>query len=251
MLAGPGARRPWDSRQDAGATVYATLKLRKAASMDAAFNFLAGKPERLPGAEGVADGRADAEHVVGVELDIVMDVVVVNLGANENLSPDIVANTAAKMFHEVIAAGVVDATGSVARGGQVESVAGDADAGEKVQAKLIAQAWLEERIHVREDRAKLLITGIVRLMDSKSGFNIQAKAFVAKAHEVSADIHVGAALFRWWLEVQDSNGRSRGHKRAAPAAKSNCWPEDKVENSRSEQADASSANFFNKDPLSG
>jgi len=142
----------------------------------------------LLGAEGVADGGADSDHVVRVELDIVLDVVVVNLGADKDLSPNVVANPGAKMFQEVVAVGVVDAAGDVARVCQVESVAGDADAAKEIQANLIAQARLKESVHVREDGAKHFITGIVRLMDSKGGFDIEAETFVAKAHEVSADI---------------------------------------------------------------
>jgi hypothetical protein len=33
--------------------------------------------------DGIADGRADAKHVRGAELDVVLDVIVVNLGPDK------------------------------------------------------------------------------------------------------------------------------------------------------------------------
>ncbi len=47
----------------------------------------------------------------GVELvGVALDVVVVNFGAHEDVTPNVIADTAAEVFHEVVAAGVVDAS---------------------------------------------------------------------------------------------------------------------------------------------
>jgi hypothetical protein len=65
----------------------------------------------LVGTDGVADGTADAEDVRGVELiGIVLDVIVADFGAHKEMMPDVVANAGAKILHEMIAAGVIDAT---------------------------------------------------------------------------------------------------------------------------------------------
>ena len=64
--------------------------ISKAAGMPAA------RSEGLVVSDGVADRRADTEDVVGAEASainiiVVVDVVVVHLGTDENMMPDVVA----------------------------------------------------------------------------------------------------------------------------------------------------------------
>jgi len=74
-------------------------------------------------AEGVADGGADAKHIRRTELDVVLDVIVVNLGPDKYVGqvvPNVIAETETKVFHEVIAGGVEDASaGGNAAGSRV------------------------------------------------------------------------------------------------------------------------------------
>ena len=143
-----------------------------------------------------------------------------NFGADKDVGqavPNVVAKAAAEIFHEVVAAGVVDAAGNVTRGQQLEAIASDADASKKIQAKLLvlADLRLEERVDVGEDRAVgLAVARIVGLMVSPSGFCVKAE-MVFESDVVNADVDVGAALFRWWLEVHRVIVRGRRHERAA------------------------------------
>jgi len=75
-----------------------------------------------------------------MELDVVLNMVVVNFRPDKELVPEIVANATPEVFHEVIAAGEASggagAAGSVSR--YVESITGNADAGQQVKAKFSA-----------------------------------------------------------------------------------------------------------------
>jgi len=122
------------------------------------------KPARIRGrglvliAKGVADGSANTEDVVGVEVSVivdvavVLDVVVVNFGPDKHVLPEIVAETGAQLLHEVIGADVVRVT----RGGSsrlVKPRVRSADAGGKVKASFLTQARLVEQVEIGQDRA--------------------------------------------------------------------------------------------------
>ena len=71
---------------------------------------------------------------------VILDVVVVNLRADKDVVPNVVADAAAEIFHEVITAAVVDAPAEVTAGGylrDVEASAGNADAAEEVGADFL------------------------------------------------------------------------------------------------------------------
>ena len=94
---------------------------------------------------GVADGSADAKHIVAAEaagvhricVTVTVDVIVVNLGTDKNVVPEVVTDTGAQVLHEFVLAGVVDAAAKITTGsgeGIVEAGAGEADASERLRA---------------------------------------------------------------------------------------------------------------------
>jgi len=165
--------------------------------------------------EGVSDGKANAKHVVRVELDVVLDMVVVNLGTDKDVVPDRIADAGADVLHEVIAVGVVDAAGDVTRGRKIEPGGSDANPAQEFEANFLAKAGLEERVDVGEGGAVFLETVVVSLPYSKGSFEIKAEAPVLEADKVSADVEVGATFFRRRLEVYRLAGGRRGHEGAA------------------------------------
>jgi hypothetical protein len=152
-----------------------------------------------------------------VELDIVLDVIVVNFGADKDVGqavPNVIADPTAKVFHEVIAAGVVDAAGDVTRGQEIESGAGDANASKEIEAEFLAHTGLEERVDVGEDRAiGLAVARVVGLMISPSGFCVKAEVAFLEADVVTAYADVSSAFLRGWHEVNGvavGGGRHEG-----------------------------------------
>ncbi len=145
-----------------------------------------------------------------MELIIALNVVVANLRTHEhmwNAMPDVVAEAAADVFHEVGGAGVVDAAsaGSGADAGwwQKELGAGKSDAGADVEAQLLRDMRLEERIDVGEKRT-VGFAGerVVGFSVSPGSFYLKAEALVlAKADVVEADDGVNAASFSWLLKA--------------------------------------------------
>ena len=108
-------------------------------------------------ADRVSDGSAYANQVIRVEISVVgeavvvLNVIVVNLGAHENMVPDVIADAAAEMLHEVIGADVV----RIARGRSSRSVkAGIAgsDPSHKIESELLTDMRLVEQVEVGEDR---------------------------------------------------------------------------------------------------
>jgi hypothetical protein len=170
-------------------------------------------------ADGVSNRGADSEHIVGVEravilgVVVILDVVVLNLGTDKGVVPDVIAETGADVLHEVIAAGVVDAGTSEGATGDdgrdVEAGAGDSDAAEKIETNFFAQPGLEERVEVGQDRAVVYVfAGEGALTGSPGGFNLKAEAALV-ADYVTADVKVGAAPFRWRKERTAGGGGSQ------------------------------------------
>ena len=157
------------------------------------------RSQSLVVADGVPDGRADAEYVVGAKnVGVILNVVVVNLGADKEMVPDVIAETGAEILHEVITGGVVDATGKVAaRSGirHVEACAGDADTAEKIETDLLAQLRLEERVEVGQDRTVGFVAEVTRLTSSLSSFNVEAEALL-EANNIPANAEVSSTLLR-------------------------------------------------------
>ncbi len=160
----------------------------------------------LFGTDGISERTANAEYAAGIELDIVLNVVVVNLWADKDVVPNVVADAAAEVFHEVVAAGVVDTPAAEVAAGDylrdVEACAGDTDAAHKIKPNFLAQTRLKEPVEVGQDGAVVFVfSGIVSLAGSPRGFNVKAKAAL-EANDVTADADIGATLFRRLLEEE-------------------------------------------------
>src|SRR5260370_18189586 len=92
-----------------------------------------------------------------MEFGVVLDVIVGKVRTEKNVAPNVIADAATKVFHEMIAAGVVNAAGDITRGWEIESSAGDADSGHQVEAKFLAQTRLEKGVDVGQEGAERLI----------------------------------------------------------------------------------------------
>lgn len=164
--------------------------------------------------EGVAHGGTGAKHVIGVEPEIVLDVVVVNLGADEDASPNAVANASAEMLQEVSTAGVVNASRAVAGGDEVEAIAGNAEAAHKVEADFFAQLRLEEQVGVGEDGPVSLVAEVVSLPIPPGTFDIDAEA-MPRTDDIQAEADVGAVFFLRRLEGREIPLAGGGQKGGA------------------------------------
>jgi hypothetical protein len=181
----------------AGTVEFEPTENQKAASADAAFFSCCKSVAAGLLTDGVSDGDADSKHVVGIEPEIVLNVVIVALGADKDVGqavPNIIAEAAAEVFHKVIAAGVVDAPGAAAGAKEVEPVAGYADAGEKVEANFLGQLWLEEGVDVGKDGAVVFVTVVACLVIPPRGFNVQAEAML-EGDDVNAKAGIDSAFF--------------------------------------------------------
>ena len=119
--------------------------------------------------------------------------------------PNVVADAAAEVFHEVIAAAVIDVPAEVATRGylrDIEAGAGNADAAKEIGPDFLGNFRLEDSIEVGQDGTigRVLVIRIVALTSPPG--DISAEAEVAlEADYVAANVDVGAALFRRLLEV--------------------------------------------------
>jgi hypothetical protein len=173
-------------------------------------------------AYGVANRGADAKQIGGIEFHVILDVIVVNLGADEDVRqavPHLVTDPSANVFHEVIAAVKEGASagGNAAgrRVGEREAVAGNADSGKDIKAELLGQFWLKQNVEVGEEGANgLAIVRIVAALVPPGGFRVEAEA-VLEVDEVAADVEVSTTLFGGRLEVHRIIIDGRGHENAA------------------------------------
>jgi hypothetical protein len=167
--------------------------------------------------DGVSDRRAYAKHIAGVKPEIVLDVVVVSLGTHKDVGqmvPNVIAEASADVLHEVIAAGVVNASRGGTGGKDVEAVAGNADAGQKVEANFLGYSGLVEGVDVGKERPVIFVTVIARLLKPPGSFNVKAET-MPEGHYVAAEAEVGSACFGQGLEGHYVAG---GSKRLEDAA---------------------------------
>jgi hypothetical protein len=175
--------------------------------VDAAF-FIFQRPFWKPdlfGNEDVSDGSAYAEYVIGVELRVVLNVVVVTFGAHKKVAEEVIADAASDVFHEVVTAGEVDTSGSVAGGQLVEEIAGDADPSGDIEAELLRQFRLEESVHIGEDGAVVLVAVVAGLFISPGSLDVEAEAML-EADDVDADVGEKAAFFERGMEIHQIAG---------------------------------------------
>lgn len=165
--------------------------------------------------EGVADRDASSKHIVGMkDVGVIEDVVVVNLRANEDLAPDRVTQSCARMDQKVIAVDVGDATGGVIASGvsSVKENTLSTGTGGKDCLASIADARSVQDIHVIQDRAVLLEVIVKSLLGSKGGLHAITEAILENA--IQADVGVGSAFFGWRQVNLRSRGVFGGNERA-------------------------------------
>jgi hypothetical protein len=153
---------------------------------------------------GVSKRNPYAKHAVGVELEVILDVIVVSLWADEEVGqvvPKAIANADPKVLHEVVAARVVDAPGSVAGAQEAETVAGNADAAHEVEAEFFGYPGLEERVDVSKNGAVVLVTIVAGLVISPGGFRADAETGFPEADIVKADVGIDATGFRRRMKI--------------------------------------------------
>src|ERR1700691_2117852 len=153
-------------------------------------------------AEGVADRGAYAKDIRGVESLIVLDVIVVSLRAHEDVRyavPNVVAEAGAEVFHEMIAAGEVDASRAAAGIDDIEPVAGNADAGHDVEAPFRVDLRLEEDVRFGEERTVIFVTVIAPLLVPPGSFDINTEA-MREGNDIPGQTDVESSRFCQRLE---------------------------------------------------
>jgi len=143
--------------------------------------------------KGIANRSAHAEQVAGPKPSVILHVVIVNLGADKEVVPSVIADASAQMFHQVIAAGVAWArpagAGRVSR--QVETVARDAETAHEVQTKILSHLWLEEGVDVGQNWTVFFRSIVVGLFYPPRCF--QVEAYTLSQKNVGAYAGVGPA----------------------------------------------------------
>ena len=169
-------------------------------------NVFLGRQTLVTTANGVSDGSSHAEEVVAaktagvrdVRLAVAIDVVVMNFGAHEKIVPGVIANAAAKILHELVIAGVVDAAAKVAARRCkriIEADAGDADTAEQVETSFLAQLRLIEKVEVGQNWAIVNLAGDIRSLASPPGSLDVDSETLLEANDISADAQIRAAPF--------------------------------------------------------
>ena len=117
---------------------------------------LPGNRNLLWTADSVSDGSSDADYVVGAEeIGVIENVVKTSLRPNENISPNVVADTGSQIDEEVVGARVARAVRiAVIRGlVTVEASGLPPDPAKKVSADFLIQPRLIHAINIEKDRA--------------------------------------------------------------------------------------------------
>ncbi len=119
------------------------------------------------------------------------------LGADENVAPNVVADTAANVDQEVVAAAIAGAKIHAIAGRLISIKAGalPTDARHQISSDLLTQTGLVDAIEVEEDRAiRLTKSSEVTLSTSPRGVESNTETLVKDY--VGADVGVQTSLFR-------------------------------------------------------
>jgi hypothetical protein len=159
------------------------------------------RSRRLLRPDGVSDRRSGAEDIPRVEVVIVVDLVVVNLGTNEEVSPNVVADASADVHQEMVAADERIAGKAVGAERKIEPGVLPAESRHQVGADLFAQARLVHGVEVKQDGTVGLVLEAdyaVSRIDSLAGppRNFAVKADPVFHDHVGAEARVESALFR-------------------------------------------------------
>jgi len=168
----------------------------------------------LLGTDGISDGGPHANDVVATEfVGVIQDVVEVGLRAEKKVSPYVVADAAANIDQEVVAAGVIVAGETVGAIRQIESSGLPTDAGHEVRADFLADARLVHAVEIKQNRAERLTTGsaISSLTPFPTTLKGEADAFVE--YDIRAHAGIKASLFG--TDARGRVARPRRHNGAA------------------------------------
>lgn len=170
-------------------------------------------PGRLLWTDSVSDRSSDADDVVGSEIvAIIHDVKEAGFGANEHVSPDVVADAGADIDEEVIrtrVAGIeVNATGGVLV--CIKTGALPSDSAEQIKTGLLAQPRLINPVK-REEQGPIRLTAW-SAERTLASFPVDIKCCAKSSLEdnVPAEVQVCPALFR-------ANGIATGTETAVRA----------------------------------
>lgn len=138
-------------------------------------------------AEGVADRSADAEDVIGVELEIVGNVVVMCFRTHEESLPDVIAHSYTGMHQEMR---VVDIGGAAAGVGavglSVEEESFAAGSGHEISANFRSHPARIHCVDVVESWAEVLGSVVEALLRPECTFNIDAQPLFCEVLQAAA-----------------------------------------------------------------
>jgi len=144
----------------------------------------------LTRSEAVADGCRGAANVVGIELRVVGNYIKVDFGTQKEASPEIVADAAADVGHEVIG---VDVSGAGKIRGVadaemvVENYGFKAHAGHKLGFGFFARGNHVEGVRVGENGTEILIAVVETLLGSDRDFQVDAQAVVLLEQNIAGE----------------------------------------------------------------
>src|SRR3954471_15008359 len=143
--------------------------------------------------DSVSDGSSDMDKVAGSEIRVIVeDLVVANLRANEDVSPDVVADPRPQIHEEML--------GALIAGAKIDAVAGrrvaveasglPANATHQVKTGFLAELGLVNPIDVEQDGTERLsaAAAVLPLACLPSGIEPEAEAVVQD--HVAAKVHV-------------------------------------------------------------
>jgi len=171
--------------------------------------------EKLLAAEAVSDRGSESQNVAGVELiDIANDIVIMRLGTDEEVSPEVVTHACPGVQQEMMAADE----------GGAESVAVDelvikrqileSETGHKIDAGPGAKARCEHAIDIGQDGAEVLIAVVEGLVVAECHFGVQAKMILENG--LGADAGISSSFFwRRYVRLRGTGGLGREQRAAA------------------------------------
>jgi len=169
---------------------------------------------------GVADRSSDPEDMIGVEFEVIRDDVPVHFGANEEISPEIVADARASMHQEVSAVDVSAAAAgreAATDGGVVEQQSLGADSGHEVARSLLSEMrGGVHRVQVIQDGTIGLQTVVESLVIAKGAFGSEAEVLLIGV--LNEDTGIVPALLRRRQIADRSSGVFERPERAASGA---------------------------------
>lgn len=139
------------------------------------------------------------DQIVGSEVRcIVVNLVIADLRAHEDVSPNVVADARSNVHQEMIRTLIAGAKVHAVRGGRVAVEAGalPADATHEVQPSLLTETWLINGIEVEQDGTEGLATDSTVLSLACFPVGIKAEADAAMQDYITSEIHVQSALLR-------------------------------------------------------